>query len=170
MRYSHCGVTSIALAVALFWLCSCGGKAKQPPSYAMGQGAAAGHLVYTAFETQWLNRLGEGTDARIPQNRFFAIRMTIHNQGGGSAMVPNFAVEDDAGNSYAEQTDGGQLAQWMGILRQVNPGDTLQGTVLFDVAPRHYKLRVYDENSQQSVLIDIPLTFSQDSPSGDTKP
>jgi Domain of unknown function (DUF4352) len=155
----------IALTAVVVTLTSCGEKAKPVPAFGMGERAGVGHLVYTAFETQWLTQLGQDTAARIPQNRFLVVRMSIGNSGGAAITVPNLTIEDDRGNSYAELTNGDQVSGWMGALRQVGPGDTLQGTVLFDVAPRHYRLRVFDENSQQSALIDMPLNFSSDSPS-----
>jgi hypothetical protein len=36
--------------------------------------------------------------------------------------------------------------------------------LVFDVAPKHYRLRVADENSQVTRDIDIPLNFASDVP------
>jgi hypothetical protein len=35
---------------------------------------------------------------------------------------------------------------------------------VFDVTPRHYKLRLTDEDAQNAVLVDIPLSIGNDLP------
>jgi hypothetical protein len=158
-------ILGLIFAASLLSLSGCSEKAKPVPVFQMGEHATVGRLVYTAFDTQWLTQIGQGTTARIPQNRFFVIRMSITNGAGGSVTVPNFTLEDDHGGSFTELSDGSQLPQWMGALKLVNPADSLQGTILFDVVPAHYRLRVLDENNQNSALIDIPLSINPDVPS-----
>ena len=154
----------LMLAGAALFLASCGEKPKPVPVYGMGEKVTVGHLIYTAFETQWLTQLGQDASARIPQNRFFVVHMTVTNSGGAQATVPNFSLEDDQGGTYPELTNGEQVVNWMGSLKLVAPADSIQGAILFDVMPRHYRLRVFDENNQHSSLIDIPLSLSPDSP------
>ena len=38
------------------------------------------------------------------------------------------------------------------------------GNVLFDAPPRHYKLKIQDEDSDHAALIDIPLNFVSETP------
>lgn len=150
----------VTLGTALGLLTGCGEKQAPVMNYAMGEKAEVGHLVYTAFETQWLTQIGQPPDARIPQNRFFLIRLSATNGSGGPVTLGNFTLEDDKGNSFNELSSGEGVPQWMGLIKQINPADSLQGNVVFDVVPKHYKLRVFDENSQRSALIDIPLSFN----------
>jgi hypothetical protein len=157
-------ISAFLLAAIPILFGGCQEKAKPVPVYSMGDKVTAGHLVYTALETQWLTQLGQGANQRIPQNRFLVIHVAVTNSGGSQATVPNFTVEDDRGSSFAELTNGDQLAEWMSSLKLVSPTDSIQGTILFDVVPRHYRLRVFDENAQQSALIDIPLNVSPDAP------
>jgi hypothetical protein len=44
------------------------------------------------------------------------------------------------------------------------PNDSTQGNVVFDVPPRHYKLKVTDETGDHIAYIDIPLSFGADTP------
>jgi hypothetical protein len=118
-------------------------------SHRMGERVSVGPLVYNVFEAQWKAQLGQGADARVPKDRFFLIR---------------FSVVADNGQTYAELSDGDQVPQWTGYLRHVKPAETLQGNVVFDVPPKHYLLRLTDENSQTSSDIDIPLNFSSEGP------
>jgi hypothetical protein len=127
--------------------------------YALGDRIYIGHIVYQVFETQWKPALGDGPDARVPQNRFFILRFSATNSGGSNEIVPNMSLEDQNGNSYPELKDGTKVPLWVGYLRQVAPADSVQGSVVFDVAPRSYKLRLWDEDHINSALIDLPLQF-----------
>jgi len=151
----------VTLAVLLF---SCGEKPKPQPVYGMGEKVTVGHLIYTVLESQWLTQLGQGANTRVPQNRFFVVHVIITNAGGSQASVPSFTLEDEQGNSHSELTNGDQVTQWLGALKMVSPADSIQGTVVFDVVPRRYRLRVLDENGQQSALIDIPFNLTPDAP------
>jgi hypothetical protein len=132
--------------------------------YSMGERVGAGSLVYNVFEDQWKPQLGEGTEARVPKDRFFIVRLSVVNGGSTELMVPNVALVDDSGQTFAELPNGDGVPSWMGYLRKVKPAETLEGNIVFDAPPKHYRLRVSDENSQKTRDIDIPLNFASDSP------
>jgi hypothetical protein len=150
----------LATAVSLLAACT----EEQPEkllvhTYAMGDRVNIGHIGYQVFEAQWQPMLGEGPDARVPQNRFFIVRFSATNSGGANEIIPNMTVEDEAGNSYPELHDGTKVPLWVGYLRQVAPADSIQGTVAFDVVPKRYKLRLWDEDHVNSALVELPLQF-----------
>jgi hypothetical protein len=148
-------------SVALLALSACSHDSPSPTrAYALGQKAEAGHLVYTAYEGQWLPQIGEGTSARVPQHRFFEIRLSATNTGAADAIVPNATLEDDSGHTYEELSDGNGVPSWLGFVRRAKAGETLLGMILFDVPPQHCTLRVSDESGERGALIDIPLSFS----------
>lgn len=130
----------------------------------MGERVSVGSLVYNVFEDQWQAKLGDGPDARVPKDRFFLIRLSVVNGGATETMVPTFSLVDDSGQTYSELSNGDQVPQWTGFLRRIKPAETLQGNVVFDVAPKHYLLRVSDENGQKTSDIDIPLNFTSETP------
>ena len=135
------------------------GPSTEARVYELGQKVTLGHIIYTVYETQWLNQLGVGSTARIPQNRYFLVRISAANSGSNDELVPTATVEDDQGTSYSEQSNGENVPQWIGFLRQVKPAESLQGNLVFDAPPKHYRMRVSDENGEKSALIDIPLKF-----------
>jgi hypothetical protein len=144
---------------------ACGpGVAPEARLHRMGERVSVGSLVYNVFEDQWRAQLGQGPDIRVPKDRFFVVRLSVVNGGSTDLMVPALTLVDDAGATYAELPNGDQVPEWTGYLRRVKPAETLQGNILFDVPPKHYRLRVTDENSQQSRDIDIPLSFTSDTP------
>ena len=153
--------TLSALLASLLGVISC---AVQKPaanrSFQPGERVTVGRLIYTVFDTQWLTQIGDGVEARVPQQRFFLVRIAVTNSGGERFVAPNLSVIDDHGTSYAELSDGQGVNQWIGYLRQLDPSDTLQGNLLFDVPPQHYKLRVSEADSPTAFLIDLPLDFT----------
>ena len=136
-------------------------------SYALGEKVALGHISYAVYETQWVPQFGEGPTARVPQHRFFLVRMTAGNSGGDDLIVPNATIEDDKGNSYPELSNGDGVPEWIGYLRKVKPAESAQGNLVFDAPPAHYKLRITDENEETSAYIDIPLSFGAEVPSAE---
>jgi Domain of unknown function (DUF4352) len=155
----------IALAIAASLVsCTSSGKLDAPHVYQVGDSVALGHLVYTVLEKQWYPQFGSGPAARVPQNRFYAVRISVLNRGDGESIVPQTELVDDAGANYPEATDGEGLRDWIGNTRQANPAASTQGYVLFDVQPKHYKLQVSGEDGKASALVDLPLTFDSDVP------
>jgi hypothetical protein len=158
-------ISGILVSILAFGLAACSSGPAQLPviKYNMGEKAPVGHLTYTVFETQWATHLGEGITARVPQNRYFLVRLSAVNGGIADASIPNFTIEDDAGHTYNELSDGDSVPMWIGYLRSAKPADYVQGNVVFDAPPAHYKLRVSD-SQQNAALIDMPLTFGAETP------
>ena len=162
MRATPANFCALAL---LAILAACGGEKEQVRTYRMGERVTVGHLVYNVFETQWLTHVGQDpANQRVPQNRFFLVRISVVNGGASDVIAPNLTVEDDKGNSYPELNNGEGIPQWIGYLRQIKPANSVQGNIVFDVPPGNYKLRVLDEDSNRAALIDIPLSFGAEAP------
>ncbi len=153
----------IALAGALI-LAGCSGPATKEQILPMGEKVYVGRLVYTVFETQWMTQLGQGLEARVPQNRYLVLRISVANSGTQSFVVPPVTIEGDDGKVISELQDGKGVPQWIGFLRQARPAEAVQGNIAFDAPPAHYKIRVSDENEVQSAIIDMPLTFNAETP------
>ena len=161
-------LVSLTLLFTVAILISCSSTAggnSVIPNYPMGERAQAGQLIYTVFEDRWLPQIGTDATARIPNNRFFLLRLSIVNSGSNEAVAPPLTLIDDSGQRYPELSEGDGVPQWIGYLRRVKPADTLTGNIVFDVATRHYKLEVGDETDEKKALIDIPLSFTSDQPS-----
>lgn len=164
MRFSY---LSLLLALAVFSQTCCSPREDEAlPArvYQMGERVPVGHIIYTVFERQWITQFGEGVDARVPQNRFYLVRISAVNSGGASAIIPTISLVDDAGGTYAEVENGDRITDFIGALREIAPAETLQGNLAFDVPPKHYKLKLTDEDAKQTALVDIPLSFDSDTP------
>jgi hypothetical protein len=158
-------ISLLAAATAVLCLTSCSSNSKFPVrTYNMGERITLGHLTYTVFETQWVPRFGEDPTPRIPQHRFFLLRVSITNGGSGDVLSPNVILEDDKGEAYQELSNGEGAPQWIGYLRHIKPAESAQGNLLFDVSPGHYNLRVFDETGDKAALVNIPLSFGSETP------
>jgi hypothetical protein len=154
----------LAAVTAALLLNACSNRSYSVRSYGLGERVTLGHIIYTVYETQWMPQLGDGPAARVPQHRFFLVRMTAVNSGSADLIVPNVTVEDDTGHSYPELQNGDGVPHWIGYLRTVKPAESAQGNLVFDAPPAHYKLRLTDENEENPAYVDIPLSFGAEIP------
>jgi hypothetical protein len=159
-------IRTFPLIAAVLMLAGCKPQATAFPvrTYPMGDKVLLGSLTYTVIETEYLTQIGEGPTPRIPQNRFFLVKISVGNGGSETANVSAFQVEDDNGKVYPELTDGEGVPDWIGYLRSVKPAESAQGNAVFDAPPRHYNIRIHDETGEKAALIDIPLTFNAETP------
>jgi hypothetical protein len=163
MRFPR-GCNLLFAVPALLLSTSCGSSDKTVKIYDMGSRVEVGHLIYTVFETEWLPQIGAGDTARVPQHRFFLVRLSAVNSGSEEMDVPNVTLVDDHGDTVEELSDGTQIPQWIGYVRRAKPADSVAGNVVFDCEPKHYRLRVTDEDGEKAALVDIPLNFNADTP------
>jgi len=156
----------LAVLLSAAFLVSCGDGEQTFPvrTYTMGERIALGQLNYQIFETQWLTHIGDGPDQRVPKNRFFLVRLSVTNSSGKDVIVPNFTIENDNGTSYPEMSEGDGVPQYIGYLRNLKTTGSVTGNALFDVPPRHYKLKIQDETGEKTAYVDIPLSFASETP------
>jgi hypothetical protein len=164
MRYLRWLLPFAAAAVLVLSTSCSSGSSAALRVYGLGDKAEIGRLVYTVHDTQWLPQIGEGLSARIPQHRFFEIRLSAVNSSATEVIVPNSSLEDDNGNTYQELSNGDGVPSWIGFVRRAESAETLTGIIVFDAPPQHYRLRLTGENSERAAFVDIPLSFSGSSP------
>src|ERR1035441_6913920 len=68
----------------------------------LGDRIELGHIIYSVYDTQWLTQIGQGVDAKIPQNRYFVIRLSAANSSNAPVMIPATTIQDDDGKTYNE--------------------------------------------------------------------
>ena len=133
------------------------------PVHKMGELTTVGPVIYNVLETEWRNQIGDSIQQTIPDSKYLLVRLTITNSGNQEVAVPLLNLEDEQGNSHMELSEIKGVANWLGLLRIVQPASTLQGVIAFDVPAGDYKLRVTDGGdleSEKTALIEIPLSLS----------
>jgi len=103
---------------------------------------------------------------RMPQNRFLLISVSATNGGGSQVSVPMLELEAPDGKIYKELENGEGVDNWFGILRTMEPAQTLQGRLLFDVPLSSYRLKLSDGDSVSGhfAYVQIPLQIDADPP------
>jgi len=134
--------------------------------YQMGEKVPAGPLTYTVVEKVWRSQLGEMFQTRMPQNRFLVVTLSATNGGGSEVSVPLLQLEAPDGKLYTELENGEGVDNWFGILRTLEPAQTGQGRILFDVPLSSYRLRLSDGDSVSGHFsyVQIPLQIDADPP------
>jgi hypothetical protein len=117
------------------------------------------------IESSWQSQLGTDFKLRIPDQRFLMITVSVTNGGGREISVPFLMLENSAGKTFLESDDGDGMDNWFGLLRTLNPAQTQQGRLLFDVPLSSYKLRLTDggpAGSEKYTWVEIPLRVDSD--------
>ncbi|HLX45794.1 MAG TPA: DUF4352 domain-containing protein [Bryobacteraceae bacterium] len=155
------------LAVALL-LTGCANKQNSVRiDYPMGERVTLGPLTYNVIETAWRSQLGGDFKLRVPQQRYLMITISVTNGGGHEVSVPLLTLENQSGQTFLESDNGEGVDNWFGLLRTLNPAQTQQGRIVFDVPLTSYKLRVNDggeSGADRYAWIQIPLHIDADAP------
>lgn len=155
----------VILAGLLLGLAGCSGdspsRSEQVRVVPAGEKAPAGHLTYSVLDSQILTQVDAETP-RVPKERFIVVQLAVNNSGNSDANIPGVVLESDSGATYNELTDGNGIQGFLGVLRHVGPGQTARGAIAFDAPAAHYRLRFADENAENEILADLPLTYAHE--------
>ncbi|HKD05591.1 MAG TPA: DUF4352 domain-containing protein [Bryobacteraceae bacterium] len=154
----------LSVALALTAAGCSAASARKSVVYQLGDPATVDHLTYRVADTQMLTRLGDGPNQRIPQNRFYIVRISVANGASEETNIPALTLVDDSGKTYEELTDGSGVNQWLGVVRRVAANQGESGTVVFDAPASHYRLKLTDDTDNSDEYIDLPLSFAHDRP------
>jgi hypothetical protein len=136
-------------------------------TFKMGELASAGVVTYNVLEAEYKTQLGTTSSPKIPQNRYLILRLAITNGGAKEVDLPLLSLIDSEGNAHQELHSDMGVSGWFGLLRKVGPTATEEGRVIFDVAPKDYKLEVTDggvPGKEQLARIEIPMQFDTAEP------
>ncbi len=134
-------------------------------NYQMGERINNGPLVYNVVQTVWKTQFGDLFTARTPQNRFLMITLSATNSGGKEVALPFFTLDGPNGKEYKEMQNGDGVDHWFGLLRTLDPAETRQGNLVFDVPLTSYRLRLSDggePGTEKNVWVEIPLRLDTD--------
>jgi hypothetical protein len=155
---------TIALALGLP-LGGCKKDDSQQTNFQMGERVTATPMLYNVVQTVWRTQLGKLFTVRVPERRFLLISLSATNNGGKPVAVPFFTLEGSNREEYRELQNGEDVDNWFGLLRDIAPGETRLGNIVFDVPLASYRLRLTnggEPGSERLVWVDIPLRIDTD--------
>jgi TonB family protein len=121
--------------------------ARQPSEkkiYAMGQNVHIGYMSYVVNGSWWSRRLSDNEflDQR-PDSLFLFVNLTARNNDSEARTIPPFKLIDEKGAEYETSSKAWIVEGSIGILHDLNPDVSTQGSVVFDVPIDHqYKLKL----------------------------
>ncbi|MGH9559275.1 MAG: DUF4352 domain-containing protein [Bryobacteraceae bacterium] len=158
---------SALVLAALVSLAGCGNKQNSIEiDHRMGERVTVGPLTYNVIESSWRSQLGEGFRVRVPQQRFLLISISVTNGGGHQISMPLLSLENSIGATFRESDSGDGVGEWFGLLRNIDPAQTQQGRLVFDVPLGTYRLRLTngsDAGTEKYAYVEIPLRMDGDS-------
>ncbi|MEQ1946591.1 MAG: DUF4352 domain-containing protein [Bryobacteraceae bacterium] len=152
-------------AVAVLSVTGCKRQSSTQINYQMGERIVAGPMVYNVVQTVWKTQLGDLFQLRTPENRFLVITLSATNSGGKEVSIPFLTLEGQGAKEFKELQDGTGVERWFGVLRTIQPAETRQGNVVFDVPLTSYRLRLTDGGelgTEKNVWVEIPLRMDTD--------
>jgi hypothetical protein len=161
----RCFTGSRPVAAAALLLCAllidgCS-KGKDPSligTFHMGERVQAGPLTYNVLEAEWRPALAE--NGRMPKNRFLFLRVSISNTSAQPVAAPGLTLVGPNETAYQETTDNMEaVGGWLGMFRNIQPGKTETGYVVFDAPVGGYKVSVSDGGeieNERHAFIQIP--------------
>ena len=126
----------------------------------MGEAVQVGPVVYNVLDAEWQPQIAGSGSPKLPKNNFLILRLNITNAGNTELTLPLLQLEDEKGAEHFEVSELAGVEEWLGLLRPIRPSDTIQGRIVFDVAPANYRLRVTDggePGEEATALVEIPL-------------
>jgi hypothetical protein len=153
---------ALALALAAAAACNRRNAGQTEIEFRMGEPLFVRPFTYTILETRWKPQLGELFSLQLPQHQFLLIRLSITNSAGTPAAAPLLTLAGPGGTTYQEHQKGEGVDNWLGLLRNIGPGQTDEGWIVFDVPPNDYTLRCYGEvteDGEQMGQFRIPLNL-----------
>lgn len=154
------GVAVVAIA-GLFLLASgCGTKATIVNAR-MGDAVLLGGVEHTVLAAEWKPGLGQGAEARVPVRQFLVLRLAVNNKSSDGAELASMRLVAADGSEHEELADGSAVPEWLGLVRRLNPGESRQGSVLFDAPKAVYQLKLIehtmDGDEANVALVEIPI-------------
>ena len=147
-------------AVAAYLLSGCGPQKFRPKVYQLGDKAEVPPFSIQIVDTNWFNQLPGNGSPRVPNRRFFVLHVSATNTGKEEASMPTLSLLAGDTERYEELHDGAGIENWLGLVRRVKPGQSLDGRIVFDAPPQTYQLRIGDDYDEQNIaLVDLPLEF-----------
>jgi len=164
MIKTRASLPCVATLFCCLFLLGCHNSTGSRTEYQIGEKIAAGPLTYTVVEKTWRSQLGEGFQIREPQHRFLLIAISATNGGGSEVSVPMLQLEGSDGKLYSEVENGEGVDNWFGLLRTIQPAQTLQGRLIFDVPLSTYRLRLSDGDASSGhfAYVQIPVQIDAD--------
>lgn len=149
------------LAAAAFGLAGCSSEPKPVAKvYNLGEMVSLGKLTYTTLGAEYRTQITGIT--KMPTSRFLIVQLSIKNDGTDVANIPSFKLLGPNGQELPEVMDIEGWGDSLGYIRQLQVGQTMTGSIVFDVPMSAYKLELTnggDPAVEKIAYVELPATI-----------
>jgi hypothetical protein len=92
------------------------------------------------------------------------VHLSVNNAGSKEVNLPLLNAVDSAGQEHLELSEGQGVVEWLGLLRPLNPTESKDGRIVFDIPMGAYNLRLSDggdPESERTALVTLPPASKQ---------
>jgi hypothetical protein len=134
----------------------------------MGEEFSVGYWSYRCYGVEWQSMIVSsfGTP-EVPDAQFLIVDLSIRNDDRTSSTLPPIKLVDSQGREYDESSKGTFLRGAFDTLKQVNPGVSSRGYVVFDVPRGDYALKVsggFESGEHRLIDLSPPADESANQP------
>ena len=156
---------TICLAGCAAVLAALSGCTQKARIFPMGEKVQVGGVIYTVLDAEWTGELDPGSPtARTPTHRYLLVHLSVNNAGSKEVNLPLLNAVDSAGQEHLELSEGQGVVEWLGLLRPLNPTESKDGRIVFDIPMGAYNLRLSDggdPESERTALVALPPASKQ---------
>lgn len=149
-------------ALAFLSVCSCSQVKRESTTkpWQMGEKVPLGPFTYSVIESDWKTELTGSRGRLDPKQRFLVLKLTVANSARERKALSFLSIRNEKGDEFPELQDVEGVPGWMGFLREIPPGGTDSGIIVFDAPLGHYRLVLNDgglPGEERISLVDLPL-------------
>jgi hypothetical protein len=146
-------------------LAALSGCTQQARIFQIGEKVQVGGVIYNVLDTEWATELDPGSaTVRTPKHKFLIVHLTVNNAGSKEVNLPLLNAIDSTGQEHLELSEGQGVVEWLGLLRPLNPTESKDGRIVFDIPAGAYNLRLSDggdPESERTALVALPPAAKQ---------
>lgn len=122
------------------------------------------HISYWVRCSWWSDRLNQKALFNPPPKwRFLFVELRVRNEDTTPRNVPPFILVDTAGVEYSEHPESWAADGALAIGEALDPGDSKQGVVVFDVPERRdYRLELCERHGLEEAYVQLTPSASKE--------
>ncbi|HLX82351.1 MAG TPA: DUF4352 domain-containing protein [Terriglobales bacterium] len=134
-----------------------------PPTYELGQEVTVGYWTYRCNKASWQPAIWSGySSLETPDATFLIVDISIRNNDRTASTLPPLKLIDAQGREYKESSKGVLMPGRFDVLKELNPGVSSRGNVVFDVPHGLYKLQLSGGfYSAETATVNLPSNGSE---------
>jgi|HubBroStandDraft_4_1064222.scaffolds.fasta_scaffold00440_9 hypothetical protein len=140
-------------------------------THRIGEDFSIGYWSYRCNSATWQSMIPSLGRGEVPDAEFLIVDLYIRNSDRTASTLPPVKLVDALGREYDESSKGTFMSGTFDTFKQLNPGVSSRGYVVFDVPHGQYSLQVSGGfQSGERALVDLSSPDQNDDATGKPSP